>query len=151
MRQFDPIAESERGFLCNRFQDDWIVCRYHNLPLFPLTILLHCTQQKTTLTFIKTNVLFHLLCEKFSNHWKLLQLLLECQSSNSRILQFLKLLCVWDILIKIFISQSKCFIFPFTDALTIYFENSLLYKIVCIYFQVTISLTRFHSNSNILF
>lgn len=109
-----------------------------------------CTQQGTTLTFIKTNVPF-LLCEKFFNHQKLLQLLMECQSSNSRIFRFLKLLCVWAILIKIFISQSKCFIFLFTNALTLYFESSLLYKILCIYFQVTISLTRFHSNSNILF
>lgn len=47
-RQFDPIAESERNFLCRGFQDDWTVCRYHNLPLFPLTIFLHAHSKDNT-------------------------------------------------------------------------------------------------------
>lgn len=74
----------------------WLDCMY--VPQFAIVSSHYspaCTQQGTTLTFIKTSFLFHLLCEKFSNLQKLLQLLLECQSSKSRIFQMSKMsLCL---------------------------------------------------------
>lgn len=79
-----------------------------------------CTQHGTTLTFTKMTVLFHLFCWKTSNHQKLLQLLLECQSSNSRTFQFIKLFYVWDISVKIFYFSF------YRKTLTLYFESFLL-------------------------
>lgn len=143
-RQFDPVAEGNRGFLCNRFTDGWISCTTTWRELFLLSN--SCTRAARDNTDIyKNGCALSLILPKNLQSPKAPAAFSGMPEQQLKGFPIYKTFLCLRHLVKILY-------FSFYRS-----TDTLLWKFFtwsgsCSYiFQVRVSLTRSHSNSNVLF